>query len=124
MLTGLDRLLLDDQRLASLRGRRVAMVAHPASTTSVGLGFEHALDALAAKLGSAMCAAFSPQHGMRGEKQYNMEESSSYEDPVLGIPVFSLYGEVRRPTPEMLEHFDVLLFDGQSDRSIVPAKSL
>jgi uncharacterized protein YbbC (DUF1343 family) len=50
---------------------------------------------------------------MRGDKQYNMEESPTYRDAKHGIPVFSLYGDVRRPTDEMLSHFDVLLFDLQ-----------
>ena len=111
--TGLDVLLLDEGRLAQLRGRRVALLGHPASMTGVELGFRHALDALAEKLGRSLTAAFGPQHGMRGDRQYNMDESATYTDPVLGIPVFSLYGEVRRPTAEMLGTFDVLLFDLQ-----------
>ena len=113
MRTGLDRLLLDERLLSRLRGRRVALVANPASMTSVPLGFEHALDALVVRLGASVTAAFGPQHGMRGDKQYNMEESPTYLDPRHGIPVFSLYGEVRRPTDEMLAHFDVALFDLQ-----------
>lgn len=113
MRTGLDRLLLDERLLSRLRGRRVALVANPASMTSVPLGFEHGLDALVVRLGAAVTAAFGPQHGMRGDKQYNMEESPTYLDPRHGIPVFSLYGEVRRPTDEMLAHFDVALFDLQ-----------
>jgi uncharacterized protein YbbC (DUF1343 family) len=111
--TGLDVLLLDEGRLAQLRGRRVALLGHPASMTGLELGFRHALDALAEKLGRSLTAAFGPQHGMRGDRQYNMDESATYTDPVLGIPVFSLYGEVRRPTTEMLGTFDVLLFDLQ-----------
>src|SRR5690349_13603278 len=113
MHTGLDRLLLDERRLARLRAARVGLLGNPASMTSVDLGFEHALDALVARLGRAVTVAFGPQHGMRGDKQYNMEESPDYRDPIHGIPVFSLYGDVRRPTPAMLEHFDVLLFDLQ-----------
>jgi uncharacterized protein YbbC (DUF1343 family) len=81
--------------------------------TSVGLGFQHALDALVERLGKSVTVAFGPQHGMRGDKQYNMEESPSYTDSRHGIPVFSLYGDVRRPTREMLDTFDVLLFDLQ-----------
>ena len=81
--------------------------------TGVALGFEHALDALVEKLGKAVSAAFGPQHGMRGDKQYNMQESPTYRDSRHGIPVFSLYGDVRRPTKEMLDSFDVLLFDLQ-----------
>jgi uncharacterized protein YbbC (DUF1343 family) len=73
----------------------------------------HSLDALAACEDIRITAAFGPQHGMRGDKQYNMEESPTYLDAKHGIPVFSLYGEVRRPTDEMLAHFDVALFDLQ-----------
>ena len=113
MQTGLDRLLRDEERLARLRKTRVALLANPASMTSVHTGFEHALDALVARLGKAVSAAFGPQHGMRGDKQYNMEESPTYRDAKHGIPVFSLYGDVRRPTDEMMSHFDVLLFDLQ-----------
>ena len=113
MQIGLDRLLRDDERLARLRNRRVGLLAHPASMTGVRLGFQHALDALVATLGQAVSVAFGPQHGMRGDKQYNMEESPTYRDPRHGIPVFSLYGDVRRPTDEMLNHFDIVLVDLQ-----------
>lgn len=111
--TGLDRLLRDDERLARLRKSRVALLGHPASMTSVRLGFQHALDALVSALGTSVTAAFGPQHGMRGDKQYNMEESQTYADPRHGIPVFSLYGDVRRPTAEMVDEFDVVLVDLQ-----------
>jgi uncharacterized protein YbbC (DUF1343 family) len=113
MRTGLDRLLSDETLLRRLRSRRVALLANPASMTSVLFGFQHALDALVAQLGKAVTVAFGPQHGMRGDKQYNMQESQTYRDPQHGLPVFSLYGEVRRPTDEMLDGFDVLLFDLQ-----------
>jgi uncharacterized protein YbbC (DUF1343 family) len=106
-------LLGDQARLNGLSSRRVALLGHPASMTSVGLGFQHALDALVAVLGRAVTVAFGPQHGMRGDKQYNMEESPTYRDSRHGIPVFSLYGDVRRPTDEMLDGFDVVLVDLQ-----------
>ena len=61
----------------------------------------------------APVAAFGPQHGLRGDKQDNMVESADYRDPVHGIPVFSLYGGVRRPTAAMMDSFDVLLVDLQ-----------
>ena len=107
---GLDRLLADPALRRPLAGRRVALLAHPASVTS---GLAHALDALAGAGDLRLSAAFGPQHGLRGDKQDNMVESPDYRDPALGIPVFSLYGEVRRPTPEMLDTFDVLLVDLQ-----------
>ena len=73
----------------------------------------HALDALAALPDINLTAAFGPQHGIKGDKQDNMMESPDFIDPDYGIPIFSLYGEVRKPTPAMLDTFDVLLVDLQ-----------
>ena len=94
MKFGIDRLLDEPALRAPLEGRRVALLAHPASVTQ---DLTHSLDALAACGGITLSAAFGPQHGLRGDKQDNMVESPDYDDPVHGIPVFSLYGEVRRP---------------------------
>jgi uncharacterized protein YbbC (DUF1343 family) len=110
MKFGLDRLLQEPELRAPLKGRRVALLAHPASVTA---DLTHALDALAALPEIQLAAAFGPQHGLRGDKQDNMMESPDFLDPVHGIPVFSLYGEVRRPTDAMVESFDVLLVDLQ-----------
>src|SRR5206468_1770270 len=82
----------------------------PASVTA---DLTHSLDALAACGDIRITAAFGPQHGMRGDKQDNMIESPDYDDPVHGIPVFSLYGDTRKPTGQMLSTFDVLLVDLQ-----------
>ena len=110
MKFGIDRLLEEPHLQKPLKGQRVGLLAHPASMTQ---DFRHTLDALAALEGLALTVAFGPQHGLRGDKQDNMVESEDYVDPQLGIPVFSLYGDVRRPTPEMMSHFDVLLIDLQ-----------
>ncbi len=110
MKFGLERLLEDPALRRPLAGRRVALLAHPASVTR---DLTHALDALAALPDLKLTAAFGPQHGLRGDKQDNMVESADYLDPLLGIPVFSLYGEVRRPTAAMMDSFDVLLVDLQ-----------
>src|SRR6202046_4435381 len=110
MRFGIDRLLAEPALRAPLEGRRVALLAHPASVTA---DLTHSLDALAACAEIRLTAAFGPQHGLRGDKQDNMVESADFRDPALGIPVFSLYGEVRRPTDAMLETFDVLIFDLQ-----------
>ncbi len=110
MKFGLDRLLASRALRKGLRGKRVALLAHPASVTR---DLTHALDALAALPDVELAAAFGPQHGLRGDKQDNMVESPDFTDPEHGIPVFSLYGAVRRPTAAMMSTFDVLLVDLQ-----------
>ena len=107
---GIDRLLADPALRAPLASRRVALLAHPASVTA---DLTHSLDALATLPDLKLTAAFGPQHGLRGDKQDNMVESPDFRDPQHGIPVFSLYGEVRRPTAAMMDSFDVLLVDLQ-----------
>lgn len=111
---GVDVLLDDSTLLGQLAGRRVALLGHPASVTHDCV---HTLDALmSADLPAkrpSITAAFGPQHGMLGDKQDNMIESDDYVDPRYGIPVFSLYGKVRRPTDAMMDTFDVLLVDLQ-----------
>jgi uncharacterized protein YbbC (DUF1343 family) len=107
---GIDRLLRDARLQALMKDRRLALLAHPASVTE---DLVHSLDALARLPGVRLSAAFGPQHGLRGDKQDNMVESPDFTDPALGIPAFSLYGEVRRPTPAMLDSFDVLVVDLQ-----------
>src|SRR3977135_4468467 len=110
MKFGIDRLLEDRALRKPLAGRRVALLAHPASVTR---DLVHSLDALAALGDLDLVAAFGPQHGLRGDKQDNMIESPDFTDPVHHIPVFSLYGKVRRPTAAMMDSFDVLLVDLQ-----------
>ena len=103
--------LLDTKR-DLIKGARVGAVVHPASILS---DCRHTGDALLAAGDFQLKALLGPQHGARGEKQDNMIESDFYRDPDTGLPVHSLYGETRRPTTEMLQDIDVLLFDlGQS----------
>lgn len=110
MKFGIDRLLEEPALRKPLAGRRVALLAHPASVTR---HLTHSLDALAKLKEVKVVAAFGPQHGLRGDKQDNMVETADFSDPVHGIPVFSLYGEVRRPTAAMMDSFDILLVDLQ-----------
>jgi uncharacterized protein YbbC (DUF1343 family) len=110
MKFGIDRLIEDASLRAPLAGKRVALLAHPASVTA---NLTHSLDALMALGDVRVTAAFGPQHGMRGDKQDNMVESADFNDPAHGIPVFSLYGEVRRPSGQMMSTFDVVLIDLQ-----------
>jgi uncharacterized protein YbbC (DUF1343 family) len=110
MKLGIDRLIAERELRRPLVGQRVALLAHPASVTAQ---LVHSLDALAGCGDLRLAAAFGPQHGLRGDKQDNMIESPDFTDPVHGIPVFSLYGTVRRPSDAMLETFDVLLVDLQ-----------
>lgn len=110
MKFGIDRLITEPALRRPLAGKRLALLAHPASVTA---DLTHSLDALAAQPDLNLTAAFGPQHGLRGDKQDNMMESPDFTDPAHGIPVFSLYGEVRRPTDAMMGTFDVLLVDLQ-----------
>lgn len=109
MKFGIDRLLADPALRAPLKGKRVALVAHPASVTE---DLIHSLDALIAA-GVNVTSAFGPQHGLKGDKQDNMVETADETDPRCGIPVFSLYGAVRRPSGQMMSSADVFLFDLQ-----------
>jgi uncharacterized protein YbbC (DUF1343 family) len=108
---GVERLLNEPDLFSRLAGKKLALLAHPASVTQT---LEHSLDALLKNPKRfQVTAAFGPQHGMRGEKQDNMIESDDYQDPLHKIPVYSLYGKVRRPTPGMMKGWDVLLVDLQ-----------
>ncbi|MFM6932996.1 MAG: exo-beta-N-acetylmuramidase NamZ domain-containing protein [Novosphingobium sp.] len=109
MKFGIDRLLADPALRQPLEGKRVALIGHPASVTE---DLTHSLDALIAA-GVNVTSAFGPQHGLKGDKQDNMVETPDETDPLYGIPVFSLYGEVRRPSGQMMSTADVFLFDLQ-----------
>jgi uncharacterized protein YbbC (DUF1343 family) len=110
MKFGIDRLLLDRAVRKPLDGRRIALLAHPASVTA---DLTHTVDALATHEDFRLAALFGPQHGLRGDKQDNMVETADDVDPTYRIPVFSLYGKVRKPTAAMMDTFDVMLVDLQ-----------
>jgi uncharacterized protein YbbC (DUF1343 family) len=109
MKFGIDRLLADPALRKPLEGKRIALLAHPASVTA---DLTHSVDALVAA-GLTVTAMFGPQHGVRGDLQDNMMESPDFTDPTYGMPVFSLYGEVRKPTGQSMGTFDVMLVDLQ-----------
>lgn len=110
MRLGIDRLASDPTLRARLRGQRLGVVCHPASVTS---DQRHTLDVLDAHPELQLAAIWGPQHGFLGDKQDNMVETGHAVDTQRGVPIFSLYGEVRRPTPEMMAQVDVVLFDLQ-----------
>ena len=106
VLTGLGRLAADPP--SNLRGAALGLLANPAA---VGLDFAPAWQLVERALPSGIKALFGPQHGFFAEKQDNMVESDHAVHPQLGSPIYSLYGQTRRPTPEMLSGLDALLVD-------------
>ena len=106
--TGLDKLAATG--FAALKGRRVGLLVHPASVDG---HLRHAVDLARASGAVDLRALFGPQHGILGQTQDNMIEWRGFTDRKTGVPVHSLYGEHRRPTPEMLADLDVLVIDLQ-----------
>ncbi|NTW59737.1 MAG: DUF1343 domain-containing protein, partial [Nitrospirae bacterium] len=107
-LTGLD--LVEKLWPKDLKGARVGLVAHPAS---VDHALEHAVDIFRRSKKFRLSALFGPQHGIHGQTQDNMVEWEGFREPSTGLPVYSLYGTVRKPSPEMLKDIDVLAIDLQ-----------
>ncbi len=91
-----------------LVGQRLGLLCNQAS---VDRHFRHSRDLVMAAFPGRLTCLFSPQHGFFAEKQDNMVESDHGTDPVFGCPVFSLYGETRKPTEAMFDLLDVLLVD-------------
>lgn len=108
VLTGLD--LVEKHWPKALKGARVGLVAHPASVNGK---IEHAVDVFRNAKKFRLAALFGPQHGIYGQTQDNMVEWEGFREPATGLPVYSLYGKVRKPTPEMLANLDVLVIDLQ-----------
>jgi uncharacterized protein YbbC (DUF1343 family) len=108
VVTGLEGFLASPPR--GLAKARLGLLCNQAS---VDARYRHARDLVARRCGRRLAALFSPQHGIFGEKQDNMVESAHGRDPELGVPVWSLYAEVRRPTEEMLAGIDALVVDLQ-----------
>ncbi len=108
VLSGLEVLCRSDCTV--LAGQRVGLLVHPAS---VDRRLRHATDLLLAAQQVDLRCLFGPQHGLRGETQDNMVEWQGFRDPATGLPAYSLYGDVRRPTAEMLADIDTLVVDLQ-----------
>jgi uncharacterized protein YbbC (DUF1343 family) len=105
---GLD--LIGKNWSRKLAGSRVGLLAHPAS---VNKRFEHAVTLFLKSKKLELKALFGPQHGILGETQDNMVEWEGFRDTKTALPVFSLYGQTRRPEPSMLKGIDVLVIDIQ-----------
>jgi uncharacterized protein YbbC (DUF1343 family) len=105
---GLERVLVEQVNL--LKGLRVGLVCNPAS---VNHRFQHAADLFHENLNINLTTLFGPQHGIRGDVQDNMIETSHIIDSQTKIPIYSLYSETRQPTEEMLSGIDALVFDLQ-----------
>lgn len=106
--TGLESLLADFP--AKLKGKRIGILCHAPSITS---GYEHIADVFFKRDDCRLSALFGPQHGMHGQTQDNMIEWKSTLHPYYNVPLFSLYGDHRKPTPAMLGEIDALLIDLQ-----------
>lgn len=102
---GLENLANSD---VTLKGKRLGLLCNQASTDHT---LRHSRDVILDQYGAQLSCLFSPQHGFFSEKQDNMIESDHCTDPVSGLPVFSLYGETRKPSAAMFDHLDVLLID-------------
>src|SRR5258708_4968501 len=103
--TGLD--VLEAEKFAPLRGKHIGLITNHTGLDSQG---RSTVDVLSHAAGFQLIALFSPEHGLAGR---NDEKVSSTKDPSTGLPVYSLYGETRRPTEEMLKGIDALVFDVQ-----------
>jgi uncharacterized protein YbbC (DUF1343 family) len=105
VMVGLD--VLESERFAPLRGKHIGVITNHTGLDAQG---RTTIDALTHAPGIQVVALFTPEHGLGGTKD---ESISSTKDPVSGLPVYSLYGETRRPTDEMLSGIDALVFDVQ-----------
>jgi uncharacterized protein YbbC (DUF1343 family) len=106
--TGLE--VLGNNPPAWISKKRIGILCNPAS---VSRDFRHARELISRIFPGQVRALYSPQHGFFGEKQDNMIESSNMIDPVLRVPVFSLYGQTRIPSQEMFDPIDILIIDLQ-----------
>jgi uncharacterized protein YbbC (DUF1343 family) len=105
--TGIEVLAASDFSL--LKGKRVGLVTNP---TGINSQFESTVDILARSPHVRLVALFGPEHGVRGDVTAGAK-IETFTDSATGLPVFSLYGKTRKPTPEMLNGIDVMVYDIQ-----------
>jgi uncharacterized protein YbbC (DUF1343 family) len=108
MKLGLDVVAEDESEL--LAGRRIGLIVNASSVNSE---LRHATDVLRCLPAVNLACLFGPQHGMLGNTQDNMVEWETFVDRRTGLPAYSLYGDTRKPLPEMLSNIDTLVFDVQ-----------
>ena len=105
VLTGID--VLEQENFAPLRGKRVGLITNQTGVDSEG---RRTIDVLKSAPGVKLVALFSPEHGIAGKMDSAVGNAT---DQATGLPIYSLYGSTRRPTPEMLANLDALVFDIQ-----------
>ena len=108
--TGLEVLI--EQDFAPLKGKRVGLVTNP---SGVDRNLVSTIDILADAPGVNLVALYGPEHGVRGSEHAGDHVTSEPRDPATGLPVYSLYGATRKPTPEMLKGIDVMVYDIQDN---------
>jgi uncharacterized protein YbbC (DUF1343 family) len=106
--TGLEQLIKDFP--SDLKGKNIGVLCHASSITR---DFNHITVILNERKDCRLTAIFGPQHGIQGQTQDNMIEWQSVQHPLYRIPLFSLYGEHRKPTMEMLQNIEALIIDLQ-----------
>lgn len=107
--TGIE--VLRDRKFDILKGKRVGLITNP---TGVDRSLKSTIDILFEAPGVKLAALYGPEHGVRGDIPAG-EKIESYTDPATKLPVYSLYGKIRKPTPEMLKDIDVLVYDIQDN---------
>jgi uncharacterized protein YbbC (DUF1343 family) len=108
VITGLESILV--QFPALLKGKRIGILCH---APSISRDFTHIADHFSTRDDCRLAALFGPQHGIHGQTQDNMIEWQSHRHPKYNVPLYSLYGEHRKPSPEMLNEIDILVIDLQ-----------
>ena len=105
--TGIE--VLKSDNFKQLQGKRVGLITNP---TGVDNNLKSTIDILHEASGFELVALYGPEHGVRGDVHAG-DKISDFKDPNTGVPVYSLYGSTRKPTPEMLDGVDILVYDIQ-----------